>query len=118
MIAGRQQGAGPVQDGQGFRVCQAMIPTDFKDHFGGKTAGSDEFFGIREGDHCVLSAVQDEGTGFQGSMAAVVSPCRAQQDQRCVGGIEMERNGSPSGTSDNDVRRLRIIDGLRGAYGG
>ena len=44
MIAGRQQGAGPVQDGQGFRVCQAMIPTDFKDHFGGKTAGSDEFF--------------------------------------------------------------------------
>lgn len=46
VLTGCKQSAGPVQDGQGFRVCQSMIPTDFKQDFGGQTAGSDEFFGI------------------------------------------------------------------------
>ena len=93
---------------QRFGIRQTVITPDFDEGPCREPAVPNQFLRIGERNHVVGAAVKDYGVGLHGPCRAPIPPCRAEQHEPGVAALDVHRDGTASGRTDNDLRLVFV----------
>ena len=87
-----------------LRIGESVIVADFNEDLWRQSAVGDEFFRVAERYHVVFAGVQDDRVRLDGRCCSPVLPRRAQENEWCVFGLDIQGNSAATGrtTSNNE----------------